>query len=296
MRVQFRAKPVDIYACITYSTGVFFAVAVIQSGTILGILLILFVPGYLLVATLFPRAGELAWSTRLALSCALSITVVPIIGLVLNYTVFGLSVDSVVGSLAGYSLLVGWGAYFRRVRLPVESRLSAQINLEWPKWSEYTFSDRVQTIALTLAVVAAISAVAYLASTPRPGASYTQFFILGPNGNASGYPTHLNVSEASTTSIGVTNHEQGATDYGVRVDLVGVVIRYNNSANISEAIEVNRTALIWFNFTLAKDNNWVTRYTYRINSPGLWKIQFLLFKDGDFSSVYRQAYFYVAVD
>ena len=78
MRVQFRAKPVDIYACITYSTGVFFAVAVIQSGTILGILLILFVPGYLLVATLGNSLGLRGWrsvvhlvsrSLRLSGSC-----------------------------------------------------------------------------------------------------------------------------------------------------------------------------------------------------------------------------------
>ncbi|MDI9436340.1 MAG: DUF1616 domain-containing protein, partial [Euryarchaeota archaeon] len=54
--------------------------------TILGILLVLFIPGYSLIAALFPRWGDLDGIERAALSFGLSIAVTPLIGLALNYT------------------------------------------------------------------------------------------------------------------------------------------------------------------------------------------------------------------
>ena len=46
----------------------------------LGLLMVLFVPGYALIAALFPRKDDLDGIERLALSFGLSIAVVPLIG------------------------------------------------------------------------------------------------------------------------------------------------------------------------------------------------------------------------
>ena len=62
-----------------------------------------------------------------------------------------------------------------------------------------------------------------------------------------------------------------------------------------ETVEVNRTTWSTFNVTLADRGNWTRPYTFQINSTGLWKVQFLLFKDGDFSSAYRELHLYVRV-
>ena len=54
--------------------------------TILGLFLILFIPGYSLIAALFPKKDDLDGIERAALSFGLSIAVTPLIGLALNYT------------------------------------------------------------------------------------------------------------------------------------------------------------------------------------------------------------------
>lgn len=55
----------------------------------IGLLMVLFVPGYVLIAALFPKREDLDGIERIALSFGLSIAVVPLIGLGLNYTPWG---------------------------------------------------------------------------------------------------------------------------------------------------------------------------------------------------------------
>ena len=67
---------------------------------ILGILLILFIPGYSLIAALFPKKDDLDGIERTALSFGLSIAVTPLIGLLLNYTPFGIRLEPILISLS----------------------------------------------------------------------------------------------------------------------------------------------------------------------------------------------------
>jgi uncharacterized membrane protein len=46
---------------------------------------------------------------------------------------------------------------------------------------------------------------------------------------------------------------------------------------------------------LADGQNWTQPYAFRINYVGLWKVQFLLFKDGGFSSANRDLHLFVRV-
>ena len=72
-------------------------------------------------------------------------------------------------------------------------------------------------------------------------------------------------------------------------------IVYNATSGFNETLELNRTTWSTFNVTLADGRNWTQPYTFQINDTGLWKVQFLLFKDGDFSSAYRELHLYVRV-
>jgi uncharacterized membrane protein len=144
-------------------------------------------------------------------------------------------------------------------------------------------------------IIATGGTLTYVVLTPRPGATLTEFYLLGPSGNASGYPTTLKVSEPATVILGIVNHEGGTVDYAMRIYLVGARIVYNATAGFNETVDVNRTAWSAFNITLANQNDWTQPFGFRINYTGLWKVQFLLFKDGDFSSVYRKLHLYVRV-
>ncbi len=79
---------------------------------------ILFIPGYLLIAALFPRNDDLDGIERVALSFGLSIAVVPLIGLALNYTPWGIRLDPIVVSLLIFSAAMGLIAQYRRSSVP----------------------------------------------------------------------------------------------------------------------------------------------------------------------------------
>ncbi|MDH4300312.1 MAG: DUF1616 domain-containing protein, partial [Dehalococcoidia bacterium] len=57
---------------------------------VLGLPFLLFFPGYTLMAALFPKKDRLGGVERVALSFGLSIAVVPLVGLILNYTPWGI--------------------------------------------------------------------------------------------------------------------------------------------------------------------------------------------------------------
>ncbi len=59
--------------------------------TLLALPFLLFLPGYLLIYVLFPKKGDLGGIERALLSFGLSLIFTPIIGLLLNYTPFGIS-------------------------------------------------------------------------------------------------------------------------------------------------------------------------------------------------------------
>src|SRR5690348_12935609 len=87
MRVQFQSSPWDLYVCFGWTLLVAVSMLAAGNGNYLGLALALFLPGYVLVAALFPKDGEIDWVERIALSFGLSIIVVPSLS-------FGLSLSS----------------------------------------------------------------------------------------------------------------------------------------------------------------------------------------------------------
>ena len=81
---------------------------------ILGLPLVLFLPGYALIAALFPAKSDLDGIERTALSFGLSIAVVPLIGLGLNYTPWGIRPLPILISLSAFTFIMCGLAYLRR--------------------------------------------------------------------------------------------------------------------------------------------------------------------------------------
>jgi hypothetical protein len=66
----------------------------------LGAVFVLFLPGFMLIWALYPRGGELDALERAALSVGLSLALVPLIGLLLNYTPWGIRLEPIVAAVA----------------------------------------------------------------------------------------------------------------------------------------------------------------------------------------------------
>ena len=295
MRVGFQQCPWDVYGCISY--------CLVMTGLLLGlgvttwaaVPLILFAPGYLFVAVLFPSNGEIDWIERSILSFCMSLAIVPILAFGLAFSPWGIQFSPVVGMVGGLTISLAAIAYLRRSRLKTSERLSATIVLQLPGWGDYGQVEKALILFLGASLLVAAAVVAYVVISPRPSETFTEFYILGPSGNASGYPTNLMPLQPGTVILGILSHEAGTVNYTIRVDLVGVRAVFNTTSGRNETVELNRTTLSWINVTLASSRNWTQPYTFRIKDTGLWKVQVLLFKDGVFSSPYREVHLFVRV-
>ena len=81
---------------------------------ILGIPFLLFFPGYALAAALFTKGRGMDAVERVALSFGLSIAVVPLIGLILKYTPWGIRLETVLYSVASLIFITSAIAWIRR--------------------------------------------------------------------------------------------------------------------------------------------------------------------------------------
>lgn len=81
---------------------------------VLGSLFVLYLPGATLIELLYPRREDLSQLERLALSIGLSLALVPLVGLILNYTPWGIRLNPIITSLTILTLSLSLGAVARK--------------------------------------------------------------------------------------------------------------------------------------------------------------------------------------
>jgi len=150
-----------------------------------GLPLVLFLPGYSLIAALFPRKDDLDGIERVALSFGLSIAISPLLGLALNYTPFGIRLSPILALLSLFTVSFAIGALVRRSMIPEGERFDvdfgvALINLKESFKAADTKIDRILSITLVISIVLAIVMVIYVRVTPKQGEKFTEFYVLGP--------------------------------------------------------------------------------------------------------------------
>ena len=243
---------------------------------ILGLPFLLFFPGYSLILALFPKRDQIGGIERVALSFGLSIATVPLIGLILNYTPLGITLESTLYSITGFIFVISIIAWLRLRGLDEPDRFKIEfqaIQLGWTgnKW------DKALSAVLVISILAAISVLGYVLATPKVGEKFTEFYVLGPGGEASGYPTEISVGEEASVILGIVNHEQEETSYLIEIVIGGT--SYNETSPLN----------------LANDEKWENQVSFQVDKPGNdQKIEFLLFKDGQID-IYRSLHLWVDV-
>lgn len=248
---------------------------------ILALPMVLFFPGYALIAALFPGREEIDGLERLALSFGLSIAVVPLLGLVLNYTPFGIRLDPVVISLVAFTLCMAAVAQYRRADLPESERFSVPFRRIAEGLRSELFPagssrlDRALSAILVLIIVAAVATTVYVIVVPKEGEKFTEFYILGEKGKAADYPTDLHAGQAASVIIGIGNHEYRNVTY--IVEMHSVDQEFDPVTNTSRVLSMER--LVQFPVTLAHNTTYQEPHTFIVNSTRENQLKFLLFKD-----------------
>lgn len=286
---------------------------------VLGLPFVLFIPGYAFIAALFPEAGAPPASEednkesdrdgidgieRVALSFGLSIAVVPLIGLVLNFTPFGIRLIPIVVSVSVFTIGATAIAANRRRALPAEDRF----NVPYRSWLEAAQSelfepesrlDGALNVLLVLSLLLAVSSVAYAVTVPKQGEAFTESYLLTEQEDGSlvadDYPTEFTVGESKPIIAGIVNHEHQQTSYSMVVEIQQVQF-INNSTVVEETEELQR-----FQTTLRDGERLHKRLNITPSMAGdRLRLAFLLYK-GDppqnptVESAYRETHLWVNV-
>ena len=272
------------------------------SSTPLAVLLALpfslFLPGYVLIAALFPerrrsagtderasRAGPdgpgLSGIARVTLSVALSAVVVPLVGMALILAGVGLRLVPVAVAVAAVVVGGAGVAVLRRAALAPERRFHASLAslpvVAHDDGEPSGAADVALTVVLVLSVLLAAGSGAYALTSGDGGESYTEFYLLAENETgdavAGSYPTSFTRGESRPVTVAIANHESEPVNYTVVTLLQRAEVR-SDSVAVSEG-----TRLDAFGVTVGADQRRTIRrqVTPTMEGDGL-RLLFLLYR------------------
>lgn len=218
-----------------------------------GSLFVCLIPGYLLLAVMFPKNDDLELIERLALSFGSSLILTSIIGLIFNYTRWGIHLELILIVLAVFSLLLCFITVLKMRKLPMNRRISI------PKL------EKLLGIFLIICILLTISTAAYTLinseafNTNDGTTNATNFYIKDLDSNVGGYSLNLVSGEQTSLTMVLVNQEGSAVNYSIMVRTNNTILKQDNISlenNQKMEIPVNLTAGI----------------------PGERNIEFLLYK------------------
>lgn len=264
---------------------------------VLGLPFILFFPGYALISLLFPEKKSLELIERLALSFGLSIAIVPLIGFGLYFAPLGISIAPILWSIIVFTVIFSVAALWRRSNsnepfLPFElGSINGKISKQLSGQSKV---DKTLSVLLVIAIISTIVAIGYVVAFPREGEPFTEFYILGPGGEASSYPKNLTIDQNASVIVGIANHEGRTINYSVEVWLENATY-INNITSVHHLYYLDSFNTTLNNVPVNLEDNWTKQwhqtYNFTIPYPGHYKLWFILLKDGrPFSGQYLHDY------
>jgi len=254
--------------------------------TVMGLPMVLFLPGYALIAALFPRKDDLDGIERIALSFGLSIAVVPLIGLGLNYTPWGIRLVPVLISLSVFTLVMAAVAAWRRKGLEDNAftipfrQMYASLREEATA-TQGSRLDRILSIVLVISILLSVVTLVYVVVTPKQGEKFTEFYILGAGGMADNYNTNLVAGESVDVIVGIVNHEYAPLNYSLE-------LRLNN-----ETMDIPDS---YRHIPLEHNATWEQPLSVTPELTGSdMKLQYLLYREDNMSEPYRDLHLWINV-
>ncbi|WP_148414159.1 DUF1616 domain-containing protein [Haloferax sp. KTX1] len=287
---------------------------------LVGLPVLLFLPGYALLLALFPAGsagataegpsfGRFEWQPdlglgeRFALAFGMSVALLPIVGLALLWTGVGLDAAPVIAALSAVVVVGLAVGEVRRRRLPETERFHVPIRRWWAdvvrSFDRPSRVDSLLNVALAAAVLLAVASLSYALVAPGTGESYSSLSLLTQDAGgefvAADYPEALTVGEQTALFVSVENVEGEATSYTLVAELQRV-----ERAN-GETTVVERQALGSRTETVEDGETWRTRHGFAPTLTGEdLRLTYYLY-EGDAPSepstdtAYRSAYVWVTV-
>jgi len=292
---------------------------------------ILFVPGYVLVAALFPAGhtaerstrsvsereeglwrarvqrrvdGSITWTERTALSFGLSVGIIPLLGFLVGPITGSLGTEHVLLGLNAFIAVFAVLAVIRRNGLQRDDRLRLPFRdlarqIRRPAHGEVGRIDRLLAVVVLCSFVAATATMGWVLIAPQSGESFSSVALLAEDGSGelatSGYPTNFTRGSRQEVVARVTNQEGRETTYTVVGELQHVV------ANDSALSVTNSTEVYRSRETVGPGENWTANHSVTPSTTGEdLRLIYYLYRsdppeDPSTETAYRSAYIWVDV-
>ena len=121
--------------------------------------------------------------------------------------------------------------------------------------------NKILTIVFAVLIVAAITAIVWLAIVPEKGDRFSEFYILGPDGKAADYPSDVQAGSAASVVAGIVNREHEPASYHVLVETDNTTIGQADNITLADGQKWEQPV----NFTPAKtgDNQTIEFFLYK---------------------------------
>ena len=248
---------------------------------ILALPVVLFIPGYSVVAALYPKAHDFELIERIALSFGLSIVVVPLIGYGLNFTPWGIRLDALVTVLGFFTLVMIGIAHYRRSRIPVTERFIMPFSAIAAAGKKELFPattgrvDRLLGVILLAGIVTAALTTIFVFSFPKGEEQYSEFYLLDENQTTAQYPNLTLVGLDYPMYVGVGNHESRNITY--TIETWKMRTEFNNVTNTTSIIAMDPKDRI--TITLADNEKKIIPYNLSVDKNNYTRVDFLLFNE-----------------
>ena len=190
---------------------------------VLGLPAALFFPGYTLTTALFPRRTDIEAVFRVALSFGLSLALLPMLGLVLNASPWGIRATPMVIGISAMNGALALLAYTRSRHFEPQERFGfvpirplirlARGGGRGVPWAWGAL--------ITLGFVLVGGSVALRIASPPQTETFTEFYVLGAGGRTDDYVTRFPRGEPVVLQIGVVNQEAEPQTYVVQASVEG---------------------------------------------------------------------------
>ena len=240
-----------------------------------------FTPGYAFTSALYSRREDLAPVERLALSFALSLALLPLIALALNYSPWGVRWEPL---LAFLSLLVvlasALGLLHRRLVQARDDRFAPSVRIRFRDATTLGAVLRPAAIATLMAPLAALAVIllVLLAGQRTSGVPHTEFYLLGSDGRPDSLPRTLMVGEDAALTVGIANREGEEKLFSITVSVNGAPVQKVTNVRLAPAQRWQQPVILT---------------PERAGNRQL--VQFDLYVEGGVSGAYRALYIWVDV-
>jgi len=138
--------------------------------------------------------------------------------------------------------------------------------------------NKVLAIILGVLLICAIGGVVYITVVPPVGEKFTEFYLLGTEGKAVGYPEEVVLGEEARVIVGIVNREYQETSYRIEITIAG-----EENGEIGPVV-------------LAHDEKWEQEISIHPDRLGeQQKVEFLLYKNEMSANASEKLYIWVDV-